>query len=67
MTGRERAALQAFCSTWKKEIARLAAVLARVHGGNGGPIDAVGLAVAITIREDAVASIEAILGKKGAK
>jgi hypothetical protein len=67
VSGRERSALRAFCSKWKKKIARLEAELARAHGGNDGSINVVGLAVAITIREEAVASIEAILGKDGTK
>lgn len=55
--------LQAFCDSWKQEIKRLEAELERAHQ-TGSVVDATGLAIAITIRQEAVDAIEAALEKK---
>lgn len=58
MSDRKTAALRAMCAEWKTEIQRLEDELARPNT----IVDATGLAIAVTIRREAVSRIEAIIG-----
>ena len=66
MKGQKTAALRAMCTDWRKEIARLESELTAARNREGGVIDVTSLVIAISIRKEAVAGIEAIVGKGGA-
>ena len=54
--------LHTMCAEWRKKIERLESALAQAHK-EGSVVSATGVAIAITIRKDAVDSIEKIIGK----